>query len=603
MGLGGLILSPTRELALQIFDVVAAIGAHHDISALAVTGGGRDVAHERSRVGRVSLVVATPGRVLQHLEESPSFDASNALIFVVDEADRTVDLGFAPQLDAVVKCLPRQRQTLLFSATLAGSTSVLDKPNQLSPRLSRLRDLVNPKTVEFVVAATDHQALVQQKEEKTAAPTPGKLRQCYVVCKLEEKLDVVYSFIKSHLRCKCIVFVSACAQARYLYEALRGLQPGVPLLALHGKQQQKKRTAVYLDFASKKHAVLFATDVAARGLDFPKVDWIVQLDAPEDADAYVHRAGRAARGAEEGDALLVLLPSEEVRIVEILKKAKIPLTKLAVNPAKRTTRTCGPHVAALAASRPDVKDLAHRAFTAYVRSIVLAKDKLAFRFDALPLDAFATSLGLPARPAIKLPPSTASTDALRDANHQKKNINRKLQKLKDNIAKQKLLKKQQNTNATTTSEEQDQEEEPLFASVDAMAKKNTKNHKVPDVIIEEDDIRKKKPKLKIRDGVDVAAKATRIRFDDDGNPITERQPTLTVPDTVDPAVLKTKSDAVVARLQDHLLATDAQSRNDARTALRERKRTKKLKRKALEDEPSPPPDEGEPRRFQRKKKR
>ena len=109
------------------------------------------------------------------------------------------------------------------------------------------------------------------------------------------------------------MFVSTCAQARFLLEALRGARPGAPLAALHGKQSQAKRVAVFRAFAARSGgAVLVATDVAARGLDVPDVDWVVQLDAPEDADAYVHRVGRAARNGRRGDALLVVAPHERL---------------------------------------------------------------------------------------------------------------------------------------------------------------------------------------------------------------------------------------------------------------------------------------------------
>ena len=150
-GLGCLVVSPTRELAMQIFTVLRTVGSCHDVSAGLVTGGTRDFGAEQERVGRMCVLVATPGRVLQHCEESPGFDASRLLALVVDEADRVVDMGFAPQLDALVEYLPAARQTLLFSATLAGFRGA-PSTSALSGRLGRLRSLVDAKTVEFVSA-------------------------------------------------------------------------------------------------------------------------------------------------------------------------------------------------------------------------------------------------------------------------------------------------------------------------------------------------------------------------------------------------------------------------------------------------------------------
>ncbi|KAH8056978.1 box C/D snoRNA binding protein [Aureococcus anophagefferens] len=364
-----LIISPTRELAAQIFDVLRKAGSCHDVSAGLITGGGRDFDAERDRVGRMCLLVATPGRVLQHAEESPAFDATGLLALVVDEADRVVDMGFAAQVDSLVAYLPQERQTMLFSATLAGFAGAPEAA--LSSRLGRLRGLVDAKTVEFV-AARDERALVAgaagEASQPTGAPTPKALDQCRVTCGLEEKMDALYAFVKAHLKCKTIVFVSSCAQARFLLEALRGTQPGVPLLALHGKQSQGKRTATFEDYKRKTAAVLFATDVAARGLDVPDVDWVVQLDAPEDAEAYVHRAGRAARNGRPGKAMLVLLPSEEPRMAELLAAAKIPVKKVAIN-GKRTF-SAAKHVEALVAARPEVKALAQKCFSAYVRRAV-----------------------------------------------------------------------------------------------------------------------------------------------------------------------------------------------------------------------------------------
>ena len=157
------------------------------------------------------------------------------------------------------------------------------------------------------------------------------LTQHYMEVAAHDKFDLLFSFIKTHLRSKTLVFVSACKQVRFLYEMFRRVRPGVPLLHLHGKMNQAKRMALYYQFCEKKEVLMFATDIAARGLDFPDVDWIVQMDAPESVATYIHRVGRTARYRAGGKALLFVLPSE-MPLVEKLQAARVNCARVAVNP-------------------------------------------------------------------------------------------------------------------------------------------------------------------------------------------------------------------------------------------------------------------------------
>lgn len=125
-----------------------------------------------------------------------------------------------------------------------------------------------------------------------------------------EKLDMLFSFLKSHAKLKVIVFFSSRKQVRFAYQSFKALKLCQNLYELHGKQDQNKRTAIYFQFVEKKQAVLLCTDIAARGVDFPAVDWVVQVDAPEDIATYVHRVGRTARYKAKGNALMFLAPSE-----------------------------------------------------------------------------------------------------------------------------------------------------------------------------------------------------------------------------------------------------------------------------------------------------
>lgn len=372
-GLGALVISPTRELAYQTFEVLRRVGCCHDFSAGLVIGG-KDVEQERKRILLTNIVVCTPGRLLHHMDQTPNFECTALKILVLDEADRILDLGFRETMNAIVENLPSERQTLLFSATQ--TKSVRD--------LARL-SLSDPEYVSV--------------HEHSVASTPHKLAQSYIICSLPEKLDILYSFLKSHLSCKTIVFMSSCKQVKYIYEAFRRMRPGVPLMVLYGRQKQLKRVAIYTDFCGKKSAVLFCTDIAARGLDFPAVHWVVQLDCPEDANTYIHRVGRTARYEKDGKALLFLLPSEEQGMLEALKSKKIPISEIRVNPKK--TVSIQNKLVSFCVQDPEMKHWAQRSFICYLRSIYLQSNKAIFDVHKLPTDDYAKSLGLSQPPRIR----------------------------------------------------------------------------------------------------------------------------------------------------------------------------------------------------------
>ena len=372
-GMGVLVLSPTRELAYQTFEVLRKVGRRHDFSAGLVTGG-KDITMEKQRIQQTNIVVSTPGRLLQHMDETASFDCSSLKMLVLDEADRILDLGFQHTVNAILQNLPTCRQTLLFSAT----------QTKLVRDLARL-SLVDP---EFVSV-----------HENSKHSTPGRLTQSYLSCQLPDKLNILFSFIRSHLTCKSIVFLSSCKQVKFTYETFRRMQPGVPLMALYGRQKHLKRMAIYEDFCRRKASVLFCTDIAARGLDIPAVDWVVQADCPEDASTYIHRVGRTARYEKEGKALLFLLPSEEAAMLEELKGRKIPIAEIKVNPKK--VSSVRKKLQGFCAQDSQVKQWAQRAFICYLRSVHLQSNKAIFDAHSLPLEEYATSLGLPGAPRVR----------------------------------------------------------------------------------------------------------------------------------------------------------------------------------------------------------
>lgn len=372
-GVGAIIISPTRELAYQIFETLKKVGAHHDFSSGLIIGG-KNLKFERNRMDQCNIIICTPGRLLQHMDENPLFNCTSMQILVLDEADRCLDLGFSTTMNGIIENLPPERQTLLFSATQTKSVKDLARLSLKSP-----------------VYIAPHATAVSS--------TPKSLQQNYVVVNQEDKITMLWSFIKSHLKQKSIVFLSSCKQVKYIYEIFSKLRPGISLLALYGTLHQDRRMAIYDEFCKRSKVVLFCTDIASRGLDFPIVSWVIQLDCPEDATAYIHRAGRTARHKAHGESLLVLTPTEEEPMIEELKAAKIPIDQIKIDPK----RLFSPRVKmeAFLAQNLELKETAQRAFVAYIKSVYLMKNKKIFNVEAINFDEFARSLGLVVTPRVR----------------------------------------------------------------------------------------------------------------------------------------------------------------------------------------------------------
>jgi len=373
-GLGALIISPTHELAIQIFQVLRKIGTHHNISAGLVVGGQTKVSEERERISRMNILICTPGRILQHLDQSAALEVNNLQMLILDEADRLMDRGFQTDVDHIIEHLPKERQTMLFSATQTRKVSDL-------ARLS-LRD---PEYVSV--------------HEKAESATPSTLKEHYLVTPLPDKLNTLFSFIRANLTSKIVVFLSSGKQVRFVYETFRHLRPGIPLLHLHGRQKQSARLEVTSKFSKAKESCLIATDVVARGVDFPAVDWVVQVDCPEDADTYIHRVGRTARFERVGRAVLFLDPSEVDGMLKRLEHRKVPIEK--INARANKQQSIKNQLQLMLFESPEIKYLGQKAFASYARSIHVQKDKEIFKLQELDLEGFAQSMGLPGAPHIK----------------------------------------------------------------------------------------------------------------------------------------------------------------------------------------------------------
>ncbi|MCJ1290810.1 ATP-dependent RNA helicase [Xylographa carneopallida] len=308
-GTGVIVVSPTRELALQIFGVARELMAHHSQTYGIVIGGANRRAEAEKLAKGVNLLIATPGRLLDHLQNTQGFIYKNIKALIIDEADRILEVGFEDEMKQIIKVLPKdERQTMLFSATQ--TTKVED--------LARISLRPGPLYINV-----DH-----QKEHSTVEG----LEQGYVVCDSDKRFLLLFSFLKRNLKKKIIVFFSSCNCVTYHSELLNYID--LPVLDLHGKQKQQKRTNTFFEFCNAKQGTLICTDVAARGLDIPAVDWIVQFDPPDDPRDYIHRVGRTARGSGgKGRSLMFLQPSE-VGFLKHLKEARVPVVEFDF-PAKR----------------------------------------------------------------------------------------------------------------------------------------------------------------------------------------------------------------------------------------------------------------------------
>lgn len=300
-GTGAVVISPTRELALQIYGVCRDLCKYHSLTHGLVIGGvNRKVEAERLAKG-VNILVSTPGRLLDHLQNTKGFVYKNLQCLVIDEADRILDIGFEEDMHQILRCLPAERQAMLFSAT---QTKKVDDLAKLS-----LKD-----------------PLYVGVDDKQDHATVAGLEQGYVVTPADKRFLLLFTFLKKNMKGKkVIVFFSSCNSVKFHAELLNYVD--IPVKELHGNMKQTKRTTTFFEFCSAKQGILLSTDVAARGLDIPSVDWIIQYDPPDEPKEYIHRVGRTARGVNgKGRALIILLP-EELRFLRYLKEAKVPLNE------------------------------------------------------------------------------------------------------------------------------------------------------------------------------------------------------------------------------------------------------------------------------------
>lgn len=263
-GTGAIIISPTRELSLQIYGVLRELmdacgyGQTHGL----VMGGANRKAEAEKLVKGVNILVATPGRLHDHLANTKGFKYDRLSLLVIDEADRILDQGFEEDMRQIIKYLQRDRQTILFSAT----------------QTRKVEDLAR-------LAMRSGPVYLGVHDAAETATTDG-LQQGYILCPADKRFMLLYTFLKKNQKKKVMVFFSSCASVSYHAALLNYID--LPVMDIHGKQKQAKRTTTFFQFVQAEAGILLCTDVAARGLDIPAVDWIVQFDPPDDPKVTCH---------------------------------------------------------------------------------------------------------------------------------------------------------------------------------------------------------------------------------------------------------------------------------------------------------------------------
>ncbi|KAG1138617.1 hypothetical protein G6F37_010380 [Rhizopus arrhizus] len=377
-GTGIVVVSPTRELAIQIYGVVEELCKYVQISHGIVIGGANRKAESDKLMRGVNLLVATPGRLLDHLQNTQGFIFNRLQALVIDEADRILEIGFEEEMKQILKILPTERQSMLFSATQTNKVSDLAK-------LSLKGDPV----------------YINVDEQKDTSTADG-LEQGFVTVDGDKRFLLLFTFLRKNQKKKVIVFFSSCNAVKYYSELLNYID--VPVMELHGRQKQQKRTTTFFDFCNAEKGILLCTDVAARGLDIPDVDWIVQFDPPDDPRDYIHRVGRTARAGGKGRSLLFLLPTE-TGFLKYLKEAKVPLNEYQFPTSK--IANVQSQLEQLIEKNFYLNQSARDAFRSYLQSYATYHLKSIFDVNKLDLAKIAKSFGFKVPPKVNLAISAA----------------------------------------------------------------------------------------------------------------------------------------------------------------------------------------------------
>ncbi len=296
----GLVITPTRELAAQIVEELDAIAVHTPVTAAPVIGGVGMGPQEHAFRSGVDVIVATPGRLLDHMSQSYARLDKNEFL-VLDEADRMLDMGFLPDIRRIHKAIPAKRQTLFFSATMPGPIAKLASEM-----------LKNPATINL---------------DRTSKPATGITQALYPVPQ-ELKSSLFLELLNRGDMKEALVFTRTKHRANRLAEFLA--KKGIKAERIHGNRSQAQRTEALAGFKSGKYRVLVATDIAARGIDVEALGHVVNFDVPPAPEDYIHRIGRTGRAELTGEAFTFYSPEEEadIRGIERAISKKLPRVTL-----------------------------------------------------------------------------------------------------------------------------------------------------------------------------------------------------------------------------------------------------------------------------------
>jgi len=302
----GLVLVPTRELAEQVQEGLMKIAGPLGLKTVLLIGGAPMFAQKRQLRGKVNVIVATPGRLVDHLQQK-TVNIGHVNVLVLDEADRMLDMGFAPQLREILKHVPAERQTLMFSATM---------PQELT-RLAHSY-MKEPLRIEVAPAGT----------------AAEKVEQAFLVMNKEDKPRELHALLESSQE-TVLVFIRTKHGARKLTTLLK--TSGIKAAEIHSNRTLGQRREALEGFKKGKYRVLVATDIAARGIDVKEIGMVVNFDLPENTDDYVHRIGRTGRAGHEGMAISFATPDQKKdleAIERLIRKAitihhRVPFTESA----------------------------------------------------------------------------------------------------------------------------------------------------------------------------------------------------------------------------------------------------------------------------------
>lgn len=298
-GVRALILTPTRELASQIDELIWGIGFHTGLSSVNIIGGSDWGGQNQALKDGANIVVATPGRLMDQIQDL-NLDLTNIEFFVLDEADRMMDMGFLPQVLRVIEKLPENRQNLLFSATM---------PNKVQSIIAKM--MKEPATIKV----------------DSYKPADTIEQKVYFLPE-HQKIRLIEHLIKSEDWKSTIIFSSTKRGTEKLYGSLQ--KRGFKVAAIHGDRTQEEREKALNQFKSGEANVLVATDVIARGIDIEEVSHIINFDVPRDTDDYIHRIGRTGRADSKGEAVTLVSQFDERSMESIKKTVNLNIVRMEV---------------------------------------------------------------------------------------------------------------------------------------------------------------------------------------------------------------------------------------------------------------------------------